>query len=90
MRFAVFRGVIEDRCGKRGFVLRIGDLVAPAELRKFRAPAASDSFDQRGIAVTGEILEGPLLTVFFAHEKQRNERRQERHTGGELRRFEID
>jgi len=54
-----------------------------------RRLAAAHSLDQLGVAMTGEVLKGRSLAVFFAHEKQGHEGREQADSSRKLERFKV-
>ena len=57
--------------------LRIGRFPSPGERLELLLPAAANSLNQLRIRMLYEVPEGSCLAVLFAHEQQRQERRQQ-------------
>src|SRR5580658_10351846 len=82
--------MLQPRFRECCFVLRIGHLFAPSKFREFFAASTTNSLDQILVAVTREIQERRGLPVFLAHEKKRDERREQGYSRDQLLRLEIN
>src|SRR3981081_3303228 len=89
MRFLRSERVIQFRSKESVLVLRVRNFFLPVKSHKFLASAAAHRLDQPGVSVTGEVLKGCSLAILFAHEKQRDARRENSDSCSELKPLKV-
>ena len=72
------------------FCLRVRWLIRPLRAGKLGSTPVADHLDQLRIRMADEIRKRRGFPVFFTHEQQGYERRQEHHRRGQLQPFEGD
>lgn len=70
--------------------LRVRNGLLPTEGGEFFTTAAADGFDQRSVAMAGEVLEWRSLAIFFAHEQKGKKWREQSYPGRKFESFEVD
>ena len=88
MRLLFFERMVQVRTKEGLLVLWIGHSFLPPEGGELFAAPTAHRFDQRRISMAREVLKRCCLSVFFTHENQRREGRQQSDSGCEFESFE--